>query len=84
VTNFAHELAAAVAEDPERPAVKLDDLVLTYGLLDAGAQRAAGLLRARTASASAPATASACSSRTSPTSPSSTSAPSGSARSSCR
>jgi long-chain acyl-CoA synthetase len=46
VTNFARELAAAVAEDPERPAVKLDDLVLTYGLLDAGAQRAAGLLRA--------------------------------------
>jgi long-chain acyl-CoA synthetase len=46
MTNFAQELAAAVADDPDRPAVKLDDLVLSYGLLDAGAQRAAGLLRA--------------------------------------
>jgi long-chain acyl-CoA synthetase len=47
MTNFAQELAAAVADDPDRPAVKLDDLVLSYGLLDAGVQRAAGLLRAR-------------------------------------
>ena len=46
MTNFAHELAAAVADAADRPAVKLDDLVLNYGLLDAGAQRAAGLLRA--------------------------------------
>ena len=46
MTNFAHELAAAVAEAPDRPAVKLDDLVLNYAFLDAGAQRAAGLLRA--------------------------------------
>ena len=46
MTNFAQELAAAVADGAERPAVKLDDLVLNYGLLDAGAQRAAGLLRA--------------------------------------
>ena len=36
MTNFAQELAAAVADDPERPAVKLDDLVLNYALLDAG------------------------------------------------
>ena len=46
MTNFAHELAAAVADEPERPALKLDDLVLTYAFLDAGVQRAAGLLRA--------------------------------------
>src|SRR3954452_22447984 len=47
MTNFAHELAAAVADDPDRPAIKLDDLVLSYGLFDAGVQRAAGLLHAR-------------------------------------
>jgi long-chain acyl-CoA synthetase len=46
MTNFAQELASAAADGAERPAVKLDDLVLNYGLLDAGAQRAAGLLRA--------------------------------------
>ena len=47
MTNFAHELAAAVADEPGRPALKLDDLVLTYAFLDAGVQRAAGLLRAQ-------------------------------------
>ena len=46
MTNFAHELAAAVADEPDRPAVKLDDLVLSYAFLDAGVARAAGLLRA--------------------------------------
>src|SRR4051812_268710 len=46
MTNFAHELEAAVAEAPDRPAVKLDDLVLPYAALDAGVARAAGLLRA--------------------------------------
>jgi long-chain acyl-CoA synthetase len=46
MTNFAHELARAAAEAGERPAVRLDDTVLTYALLDAGASRAAGLLRA--------------------------------------
>src|SRR4051794_41233423 len=46
MTNFAHELGAAVAEAPDRPAVKLDDLVLPYAALDAAAARAAGLLRA--------------------------------------
>ena len=46
MTNFAHELASAVAEAPDRPALKLDDLVLNYQFLDAGVQRAAGLLRA--------------------------------------
>ena len=81
MTNFAQELAAAVAEEPDRPAVKLDDLVLSYAFLDAGVARAAGLLRAK---GSRPATASACSCRTCPTSRSSTSARCASARSSCR
>ena len=47
MTNFAQELAAAAAEAGDRPAVKLDDLVLNYAFLDAGASRAAGLLRAK-------------------------------------
>ena len=47
MTNFAEELSAAAAEDPERPAVKLDDIVLNYGALDAGVARAAGLLRSK-------------------------------------
>jgi long-chain acyl-CoA synthetase len=47
MTNFAEELAAAAADSPDRPAVKLDDLVLSYSLLDAAAQRAAGMLRAK-------------------------------------
>jgi long-chain acyl-CoA synthetase len=47
VTNFAEQLSTAAGEEPEHPAVKLDDLVLTYGLLDAAAARAAGLLRER-------------------------------------
>jgi long-chain acyl-CoA synthetase len=47
MTNFAEQLSAAVAEDPERPAVKLDDVVLNYGALDAGVARAAGVLRSR-------------------------------------
>ena len=82
MTNFAQELASAVADEPERPAVKLDDLVLNYALLDAGAAaRRGAAARARRAS---PATASGCSCRTSPTSPSSTSARCGSARSWCR
>ncbi len=47
MTNFAEQLSAAAAADPEHPAVKLDDTVLSYGVLDAAAQRAAGLLRDR-------------------------------------
>src|SRR5215216_7474790 len=47
MTNFAEELSAAVPEDPERPAVKLDDIVLNYAALDAGVARAAGLLRSK-------------------------------------
>ncbi|MEA2483349.1 MAG: long-chain acyl-CoA synthetase [Thermoleophilaceae bacterium] len=46
MTNFATELSAAAAEAGDRPAVKLDDVVLTYSMLDAAVARAAGLLRA--------------------------------------
>jgi long-chain acyl-CoA synthetase len=47
MTNFASELTAAVADAADRPAVKLDDVVLNYGALDAGVARAAGLLRGK-------------------------------------
>src|SRR4051812_36001814 len=47
MTNFATELSAAAAEAGDRPAVKLDDLVLTYSMLDAAVARAAGMLRAK-------------------------------------
>jgi hypothetical protein len=35
MTNFAEQLAAAVEDYPDRPAVKLDELVFSYGSLDA-------------------------------------------------
>jgi long-chain acyl-CoA synthetase len=47
MTNFATELATAAGEAPDRPAVKLDDIVLNYAVLDAAAARAAGMLRAK-------------------------------------
>jgi long-chain acyl-CoA synthetase len=47
MTNFAAELASAADEAGDRPAVKLDDLVLSYALLDGAAARMAGLLRER-------------------------------------
>jgi long-chain acyl-CoA synthetase len=47
MTNFAGELSAAVTDDPERAAVKLDDLVLNYGFFDEAVARAAGVLRSR-------------------------------------
>ena len=47
MTNFAQQLSAAAADGPDHPAVKLDDLVLSYGLLNAGAARAAGLLASK-------------------------------------
>jgi long-chain acyl-CoA synthetase len=46
MTNFAQVIAARLGEDAERPAVKFDDVVLSYGALDGAAQRAAGLLAA--------------------------------------
>src|SRR3954471_19842471 len=47
MTNFAQQLSAAVADDPDHPAVKLDDAVLSYGALDGAVARCAGLLRAK-------------------------------------
>jgi long-chain acyl-CoA synthetase len=47
MTNFAAQLSAAVADGPDRPAVRLDDVTLSYAALDAGVARAAGLLRAQ-------------------------------------
>jgi long-chain acyl-CoA synthetase len=47
MTNFATGLSAAVAAGPGRPAVKLDDLVLSYEMLEAAVARAAGLLRSK-------------------------------------
>src|SRR5437867_2720393 len=45
--NFANAFAQAAAEHGKRPAVKLDDAVLTYSSLDAGVARAAGFLRSK-------------------------------------
>ena len=45
MTNFAEQLAAAAADAPDRPAVKLDDHVLSYKELEQAAAQAAGLLR---------------------------------------
>jgi long-chain acyl-CoA synthetase len=47
MTNFAEQLSAAAADDPNHPAVKLDDYVLSYGELDGAVARAAGLLRSK-------------------------------------
>src|SRR5213082_3746940 len=44
MTNFAEQLSAAAADDPNHLAVKLDDVTLSYGALDAAVARAAGLL----------------------------------------
>src|SRR3954447_21344146 len=47
MANFAEQLSAAVGDAADQPAVKLDDLVLTYEALDQGVARAAGLLRSK-------------------------------------
>src|SRR4051795_914976 len=47
MTNFAQELTKAATEAADRPAVKPDDIVLNYAILDAAAARAAGLLRSK-------------------------------------
>jgi long-chain acyl-CoA synthetase len=51
MTNFATVLSAAAAAEPDRPAVKLDDVVLSYAALDGATAHAAGLLHARGISA---------------------------------
>jgi long-chain acyl-CoA synthetase len=45
MANTADLLTRAAAEGADRPAVKLDDTVLSYGVLDQAAARAAGILR---------------------------------------
>jgi long-chain acyl-CoA synthetase len=47
MTNFATVLAEAAAEAPDRPAVKLDDLVFNYALFNGATMHAAGLLRGK-------------------------------------
>ncbi|MFZ0041251.1 MAG: long-chain fatty acid--CoA ligase [Solirubrobacteraceae bacterium] len=47
MTNFAQRLSAAAADAPDRAAVKLDDIELTYAELDRAVAAAAGLLRSR-------------------------------------
>ena len=47
MANAASLLDTTAAESPDKPAVKLDDVVLSYGVLDQGVARAAGLLRSK-------------------------------------
>ena len=47
MTNFAPEQAAAARDSAERPAMRFDNITLTYRDLDAAVARAAGLLRAQ-------------------------------------
>jgi long-chain acyl-CoA synthetase len=45
--NLATLMTRHAAEAPDRPAIKLDDIVLSYGMLDEASARIAGLLAAR-------------------------------------
>ncbi|KQT91484.1 long-chain fatty acid--CoA ligase [Marmoricola sp. Leaf446] len=47
MTNLADNLTATAERFPDRPAIKLDDLVLTWSDVQAGAQRVAGMLRSK-------------------------------------
>jgi long-chain acyl-CoA synthetase len=47
MTNLALNLAEAARMYPDKPAIRLDDHVLTYAALEEASARAAGLLRAR-------------------------------------
>ncbi len=47
MTNMADNLTRTAEQHGERPAVKLDDLVLTYSELQDGARRVAALLKAK-------------------------------------
>ena len=47
MTNFAKQLSLAASDASHRPAIKLDEQVLSYADLDAAAALAAGLLRAK-------------------------------------
>ena len=46
-TNLAQLLTEAAAQHADRPALKLDENVVTYAMLDDAASRVAGLLTAR-------------------------------------
>src|SRR5829696_5263710 len=46
-SNLAGILTETVAEHGDRPALKLDDTVVTYAMLDEGSARVAGLLRSK-------------------------------------
>src|SRR5947199_8126685 len=45
--NLAQLLTETAARHPDRPALKLDDTVVTYDALNDGAARVAGLLKSR-------------------------------------
>src|ERR1700756_4604965 len=45
--NLAQILTASAERDPGHPALKLDDAVLSYGMLDGATAHVAGLLRAK-------------------------------------
>ncbi|MEA2128414.1 MAG: long-chain acyl-CoA synthetase, partial [Solirubrobacteraceae bacterium] len=45
--NLAENLSRSAAAGPDAPAVKLDDVVLSYAALDEATARVAGLLAAR-------------------------------------
>src|SRR5215218_4958065 len=47
MTNLARMLTDTAAEHGDRPAIKLDDLVLDYSALAGGTRHVAGLLKAR-------------------------------------
>jgi long-chain acyl-CoA synthetase len=47
MSNLANLMTRHAAEAPQRPAVRLDDVVVPYGVLDEASARAAGFLAAR-------------------------------------
>jgi long-chain acyl-CoA synthetase len=47
MANLARLVTASAAERPERPAIKLDDVVVPYAVLDEATRRLAGVLAAR-------------------------------------
>lgn len=47
MSNLASILATAASSDPDKVAIKMDDMELTYGVIDGLSQRVAGLLAAK-------------------------------------
>ena len=81
-TSLAQLLTETAAEHADRPALKLDDTVVNYAVLNEGATRIAGLLKEKGVAAGRPRRDHAA--RTSRTSASSTTASCARAASSCR